>query len=211
MKEKEKQIERELRSQDWGEIGPKLLAFAEFRARMYRWSRGTTEILPKGHTLKDVVQKVIIKTINRDRKWDPDKGDLVPWLLDQVKSELDALAKSASHKYEGPIVENDPGTSDDNAYQVQYELVERQTPETILLEKEERLEREQQAKRKVDSIFQAIEDDAELEELVNAMMEGHGPKPRFLAEALNVEVEDIYKRRKRLLRRVGKAPGGTNE
>ena len=94
-----------LEEADWGTISRKLLAYTIKKARNLRW-RGILGIseradeLIAGVSCEDVVQLVIIKTIEGIRKWDPDKGELEPWLIQQVNSEISHLVESRLHKNE---------------------------------------------------------------------------------------------------------------
>jgi hypothetical protein len=183
------------------------LAFALWWAHRYRWRSGSSEILPKGNELGDIVQHVIAQTIGRERKWDPEKGELLPWLKDQVKSVIDALAKSASHRRESSI----DGGDDEDSFSEPEEYIahmvdpsdnlDRLTPEEILIDKEIDEERKETALYKYSALFYAVEGDAELEEVLDAVINGCELKARFLAQELNVPVENIYNRLKRLRRK----------
>lgn len=135
----------------------------------------------------------------------------MPWLKDQVKSVIDALAKSAPHRRETSVPEGEDG--EELIDRVEYRSFEinnlaaarSSDPERIVLEKEATEELE----RKVDTLFQAVDGDPELEEVLNAIISGCEPKPRYLAAELGVPVEDIYNRMKRLRRRALK--GGLHE
>ena len=196
---------RQLQEADWGAIGKELLAFAVWWAERYPWRSGTTQILPRGNTLEDIVQQVILKTIEGRRKWDPAKGPLVPWLKDQIKSEIDALAKSAPHNREIPFPEGEEGEErQDLQDKVEQRAVESgvlgrtrpQSPESIVLEREEA----ERTAEKVNAIFQAVEGEPELEEVLDAILAGC-VRPRDLAEELDVPIREIYNRLRRLRRR----------
>lgn len=149
-----------------------------------------------------MVQLVILKTIEGRRRWDPAKGPLVPWLKDQIKSEIDALATSASHRYDMPLDEEGGEQFKDKKehHAIEVDILEGMRsldPETIFLEKEKtRHERE-----RVDALFEAVSGEAELEEVLEAVLYGCEPKPRYIAEELGTSVEDIYNRLRRLRRR----------
>ena len=185
-----------LQDQDWEAIGKELTAFAIFRARNYRWRRGGDWELAAGQTIADVVQDVIVKTIEGKRRWDPSKGQLVPWLKDQMKSEIDHLCYSAAHIHEVPTPEEED--EEELTDRIEYSasqrgdlaIVHAQNPEEIMLKKEEIEERE-------NAIFQAADGDPELEEILETVR-GFEPKPRDLAADLGVPVQDIYNRLKRL-------------
>jgi hypothetical protein len=110
---------------------------------------------------------------------------LVPWLKDQVKSVIDALATSAPSRREVLAVERDEEDQEEKELAVQPA-----TQEKSLLTAE-----------RVNALFQAVSDDRELEEVVEAIMNGCEPTPRHLAAELNVSVQDINNRLKRLRRR----------
>jgi DNA-directed RNA polymerase specialized sigma24 family protein len=172
---------------DWGAIGVELLAFAAWRAQNYRWASGQHMELAPGISLADVVQRVIEKTLSGERQWDPTKGPLVPWLKDQVKSVLDALAKSAPHRHEVPALEGEDGAERVGICAASPPP----NPEEHLLQAE-----------RVNALFQAVSGEQALEEVLEAVMNGCEPKPRYLAAELGVPVEDINNRLKRLRRRV---------
>lgn len=188
---------------DWGTIRRELLAYATWRARNYRWHRGDSVQLAEGKTVEDVVQEVIVKALNGIRRWDPDKGQLLPWLQAQSRSVIDALAKSAPHRRE---------TSEENEERLVYEtgyyglrvsrLATGQSsdPLEIVLKKEAKAQIEQ----KVDALFQAVDGEPELKEVLEAIMNDCEPKARCLAQELGVPVEDVYNRLRRLRRRASK-------
>ena len=150
-------------------------------------------ILAAGQSLEDMVQQVIEKTISGERRWDPAKGPLVPWLKDQVKSVIDALANAAVRRHETQSAEGDkveesvagPGTSRSLSL------------EAILLENEAAA----QMAERVDGLFQAVNDEPDLEAVMNAILNGCEPKPRYLAAEIGVSVGDITHRLKGLRRR----------
>lgn len=196
-------VRRELWQADWGEIGKQLLAFAVFRARMYHWRTGGVHLLPRGIELQDIVQDVIDKTLRGQRRWDPDKGPLVPWLIDQIKSEVDALAKSAAHRREEPLepdwqlVEVADGAEERAALRADPSLDRPKDPETALTESEASAF----AEKRVAELFEAINGDQELQAVVQAIMDGSESQPRHLAQYIGISIEETNNRLKRLRRR----------
>lgn len=149
-----------------------------------------------------MVHRVIVKTFEGRRRWDPAKGPLVPWLKDQIKSEIDALAKSAPHRYEMPLDEEGGEQLKDKRehHAIEVDILEDMRsldPETILLEKE----KTKHERERVDALFEAVSGEAELEEVLEAVWNGCEPKPRYVAEALGTSVNDINNRLRRLRRR----------
>ena len=174
--------------EDWGTIYKDLLAYAVRRTQIYHWRTGGVQILPGGRELEDLVQDVITKTFEGQRKWNPNKGPLKPWLIDQVKSEVDNLAKSATHRYEIPLEE---GEGDEDFALDPGNLEDKKTNdrERNLIEAEI-----------IDELFMDMEGHPDLERYLQAIM-AVGPEPRFIADELQVPVSEIYNMRKRALRR----------
>ncbi|MCZ7570770.1 MAG: hypothetical protein M5U01_19595 [Ardenticatenaceae bacterium] len=197
------EVLRQLQTADWATLGKQMLGFAVWWSQYYEWRSGTNQHLPKGNTLADIVQQVIGKTLDGRRQWDPAKGPLKPWLMNQVKSELDALAKSATHLHELSFLEEE---SEEETYSpTPHEYIEdvtlddtyRYNPERVLIEKEE----QERVKRRADALIQAASEDPELEEVFQAVADGCKPQARYLAKQLGTSPQDIYNRMKRLRRR----------
>lgn len=190
-----------LRKQDWGEIAKTLVGYTVYRARMYSWRGGNPVDLALHTTAEDIVQNIILKTLDGRRVWDPEKGELIPWLRQQINSELDHLVKSAAHRYEQRMAtstgENEENDSPEPEREIEYAENEAQQPEKILLRKEK-------VGIDLDHLLEAVGDDTKLEEMVFAMLDGCPPKAQALAERLQVPVRDIYNRKRRLRRRLRK-------
>lgn len=192
---------------DWEAIGKRLLAFAIWRAQLYWGFVNANTALPKGLGVEDVVQQVIEKTLRGQRKWDPEKGDLEPWLKDQVKSELDALAKSWAAKHERPVLLDDKG--EENWRTVAATATKRNperttrtdNPETLLVEEDQQREEKLLAEDLVSLVYEAANEIKELVDIVEAIQNGVEFKPRYLAEELDVPVDEMYNRVRRLRRR----------
>lgn len=171
-----------------------------YRAANYRWRTGSSFELALGVTAKDIVQDVIEKTMNGTRQWDPKKGELLPWLRDQVKSVVDNLAESAGHRHELPIPQKkeEPTKDDEETISAIQWASETQylTPEEEILKKEDR----KRAEALVGDLFEAVAGKPELEAVLEVVMAGCEPKPQPVAEELNTPVEEIYNRFKRLRR-----------
>ena len=196
-----------LEEADWGRIGKELLAFAANWSRKYP-SLGYGEdprFLVLGVSYEDVIQDVVAKAFSGTRKWDPDKVELVPWLKMHIKSIIDALAKSKAANQEttllGRCEENEVGSNLDNDSSFlthQDSNVQMATsPEDIMLRKEK-------IEQDIQFIYDAVKGDEELELIVMAIQCGCSPQPRFLAEELNLPIDDVYQQVRRLRRRVNR-------
>ena len=198
---------KQLQEADWEVIGKRLLAFAIWRAQMYWGFIDSETVLPKGFGIEDVVQEIIDKTLRGQRRWNPERGALEPWLKDQVKSELDALAKSWVAKHEQPVRLDDQGEEmwDITAIAAPERYKEQTShtvnPEALLEEEEQQKEDEQLASRLVSAVYEASEGIPQLVDIIDAVQNGIEFKPRYLADELGVPIDEIYNRVRRLRRR----------
>ena len=192
-----------LQQADWATIGRALLAFARWRASNYAWRQGYDDGLGLGETCEDIVQEVILKTINGDRHWDPSKGKLLPWLRDQVRSEIDHHFYQSANQHEIPFPQNED-QEDESVEQIipfndsLHASIPK--PEQAILDKEKR----GIIKQRVDSLYDAIDGIPVLEEIFEAILDGCEPKPRELAKQLGIPVQDVNNRLKRIRRRARK-------
>jgi RNA polymerase sigma factor (sigma-70 family) len=177
---------RLLEEADWRVIQTELLTYTTWRAGNYWWRRGDGLELAQGTTVEDVTQEVMIKALTGVRRWDPTRGELLPWLQAQVNSILDALAKSAPHRHEVDLLEA--------------EILAVIHPSDLLalvLDEEGKTE----TKQKVNALLRIVDSEPELREILEIILDGCEPKPRHIAIELGVPVEHINNRLKRLRRR----------
>jgi len=198
---------RQLQDADWEGIGKRLVAFAIWRAQMY-WGNVTSDtVLPKGKGIEDIVHDVVLKTLHGQRRWNPERGPLEPWLRDQIKSELDALAKSWAAQHEVPVPMDDKGkelwdlATGTGLHADKNQSSDTTDPEELAVEKEQAEMEEAVAGELVTAVYKAAEEDPELVEIIDAVQDGAGLKPRHLAEKLGAPVDEIYNRVRRLRRR----------
>jgi DNA-directed RNA polymerase specialized sigma24 family protein len=141
-------------------------------------------------TVDDIVQHVIERTLSGERKWDPEKVALLPWLKFQVKSVMDAWIRRESGKHEISFATdvNEGDTSDEvESFSVKLDNtidVGSPQPERALLEKEAALAHSEVINR----LFQVMSKETELEDLFDAITETGSQKPSILAEYLKVEM-----------------------
>ena len=193
-----------IQSADWVTISKRLLAFTLWWAEKYSWRSGTKLILPKGFQPEDIVEEIILKTIEGKRKFDPEKGELEPWLRDQIKSEVNNLYNIKEHSLSTHIPQDiDDSPLNEEIHSTQFpnrEDSSQLSPENILIEKESQIDYSKEIKRKYDSLFEAANEDSELVDVIDAIIDGCQPKPRYLADKLQTSVPDINNRLKRLRR-----------
>jgi DNA-directed RNA polymerase specialized sigma24 family protein len=209
-------------SQDWDSLGRQLLAYAHHRAWKYSWRHGRScdpvpgrsigdRELVAGWTVEDVVQHVIDKTCRGERKWNPDKGELLTWLKWQVNSVMDALARSRPQMYETELVEPQDDETEMLRNRLEHcaalfvgkpDTAGSLSAEEVLLEKEQQRNTKARLDRQCDLIYRAVSGDPELEAVVDAIMDGYGPKRHDIAAAIGITPDEVTNRRKRIRSRL---------
>lgn len=192
---------RQLQSQDWGDIGERLLLYAIKRAQRYGWMDSETKILAGGDfTVDDIVQEVVVKTLSGEWNWDPSKFPLFTWLKYRVNSVMDHWINSKFRKHEIPFADedlNEEAGEKSNSIEIEdAEDLYATEPEVELLDGES----VQTASIAVKLIFDSISGDPELEELVDYIMRTGEVRPRLVAEGLSTTVDNVNNRKKRLFR-----------
>ena len=176
-----------LRDFPWDENYPKLVAFADWLIQGKTWN---SNILPKGQTAESIVRDVIAKTFSEERNWDPERGELFPWLKWVIRSEVSHLAESASNRRDVRLEQSD---CDEPEYPSPVKL-QLNSPEDGMI-----------ATETVDLLLEACNGKAELEDIVYAISGGEcAAKPKLLAEYLGRPVQEIYQDLRMLRRRAAK-------
>jgi len=187
----------------------RLVAYCAMKASRRRWYgllAGEDPPMAKGQKAEDIVQTVIMKTIagatdgrgQGRRIWDGSR-DLYDFLTSQIDSELSNLGRSwVNQRFR--IASRLEKTFEDGQRENYYDTVpdeSRENPEETAL----RTELESSADEFVSGFLDEIEDDDFLIAVVEQILDGLR-KPREIAEALGVQVDEVYTARKRLRRRL---------
>lgn len=180
------------------------MAAARGYASNYKWNSGHYSLLSEGHQLEDIVQEVIVKAISGKRKWDPERGGLVFWLYEQVRSEIDNLHSKLAHQREFPVTmpvgqdEIEDAADHLNAVSSADDIFYHSRP---LLPEEEVL-RKEYIEEKSRAIWSAVDSDPELEQLIATIIQTQVTKPNELSEILNVPTSEVYRLIRKLRRRI---------
>lgn len=192
------EVLQKLREQDWNELGRRLVGHVRFRCGISAWKEAARDVaLGLGKSAEDVVANVITKVFSGERTWDPERGELLPTLKAIVDSELDHLWKKHARRLE----RSDPEDVAERERQ-EFEVLEADPPdgpvepEGILQRREEDIG----TSAWVSEVFAFVEDKPELQAVVDAILDGCDPRPRFLAERLGVSVKEVNNRLRRLRR-----------
>jgi hypothetical protein len=202
----------ELSKTNWATIGKQLTAYVIIRSRIYPHPIDDPAYLGVGQSAEDITQKIIEKTLSGERQWDPDKGSLWPWLVQQANSVIDHLYKSASFRQETNLdaFDQDKRVVIETTIPHQHELnvgLVSQTPdphEFLILK-----EKDQLARELIGQIFAIVDDDPGLQKLMEAILNTGFTKPASLALATNQSVQTINNQLRKLRRRVAKSNNPT--
>jgi hypothetical protein len=198
-----------LSTADWESLGKKMLARAIWRgSTRYRITSST--IFARGYSIEDVVSYIIQCAFDDNeskRKWNPNVCDLEEWLLNQVDSVMDWWLKLIENKNqtfeEFENVEQNENEEPGNTLLTELKIVLQYgspDPETIVIKDFE----EEEAKVLFNALFDELSGEPDLQEVILSMMDVDDPKPREIAEKLDIPVEEIYNRNKRLKRHLDK-------
>lgn len=195
-----------LQKADWPRISLELTDYAGMKVQRLRWRTGSRGDLPQGNTAEDLAYDAIGRVLGGERRWDPDQN---PELLPYLKAVVDSLVSHLGESDEHRRVRRFPQTEEGADFEEVLHLADPEAPTARHLPQrpatpEEDLLRKEREGKVVDEIFKAVHGDAELELLVDAVMEGH-TKPAEIAQAKGMEPRRVYqlirKLKGRLLRR----------
>jgi hypothetical protein len=124
----DQKIKEQIEVADWNDITRKLTVYAASRVRYVFRIKNNYVTLPMGASIETVVQESVRKLLDGTRVWNPDRVDLLGFLMGIVRSEISHLAglkdtQQANNCLSPEEIENFQGDSFD--------------PEQLLEEKEE--------------------------------------------------------------------------
>jgi len=176
-----------------------LIAFADWRVQFYQ----ATNTLPESCSALDFVNDALVKAIEGKRKYDPARGEFVPWLKSQIRS----LISNARERYRRHPESRYPDSEDSEF--IEGKLTVRAAegeifgdsvginPEDVVIAQEE----EKKAEEFVDVLCQNIQREPELEQIIDALLNGCEHKTRFIADELGISPQEARNRVNRLRRR----------
>ena len=178
----DQKIKEHIQTVDWPEITRKLSIYACRRSRYIFKVKDDQAVLPMGFSVESVVQESIRKFLDGTRKWNPEKVDLLGFLIGAVKSEIGHLL---GLKETTLTTTSDPES-------IESHQSEALNPEQNLIEKEQK------------GIFEVVhqklieqaESDSEYETVALYIMSGIY-KPNDIAQETGMNVTEVYKIKKR--------------
>jgi hypothetical protein len=170
-----------------------LAGYAAFRARNYWWRSGNQQDLAKGMHLKDVVQEAVARVLQESRRFDANRGALLPYLKGVIDSIISNLADSIDNRSQRRFPEY--GSSEPESIDRLRLMGLAIDPnewfgETENQSVEARMSNEELSAPQIVALVQAI-DDEELSTLFNAIREVGG-KPADIAHYLGTSTVKVY-------------------
>ena len=161
--------------------------------------------MASGYSPEDVVQNVVLKTIRgiqegpgRGRRiWDGDR-DLFDYFTSQIDSEISNLGESWTNRTVRRSMDmaHRLATTED-AFLDRVVSPTEESPETIWVLREE----EQRADKFVSGFLDSLDGDDVLVAVVGEIIDG-AQRPAEIAEVLQLPVQEVYRAKKRLKRRL---------
>lgn len=196
-----KDIMKLIQQADWDGIYSRALKYA--LTKLSFRSGSPFEGVPRKQVAHDIVSQAILKVIDGERKWDPEKGPLLNYLLDVIKSDISHLYATEDYNLTSrmPVSpQNDMGSEpieteellnrahalDKHAADISQDPP--QPADVALIEQET-----------WDRLLEVVKGDNELENIVLCISYGFS-KPRDIAEQMGVDPKIIYNAKKRLER-----------
>ena len=179
----------------------KLLKYVVVYTNLYQWATGYS--FPSDYEPDDILATVIEKNLDgsRGQGFDPKHGSFSSWIKAQIRSEVANKSRWNRSNSEVPIpIKDDGGYHEELLHHLAEgdritPGLQPDNPEFILLN-------EEWAEAKWDELYEAVEGDEDLVDIVKALENGCDMKPRNLAAELGWDVDRVYKAKKRLDRRV---------
>lgn len=199
----EEKASRLVAEADWKVIGKQLAAYAAFRARGLAWRTGESEELAKGLQPVDLAKQAILKLLQDDRTWDPERVSLLQFLKGVVDSDLSHLAESKDNELQHRFTEGEDGEefADRAEFRASEYDSEGLLPGPLAPPPEvARIKREGFADERLSRVIEAAEGKQELQDVLDTIMAEGEWRPAGIAAHLGVPVSEANNRLKRLRR-----------
>jgi hypothetical protein len=193
-------VVEELLRVDWAETGMKLAAYAAFRSRNLSWRTGSYVALAKGLMPDDIAAQAIVSVIGGERKWEPERGPLLPFLKRVVDSLLNHLALSSDNRRIERLSHNDCLSYGDERTALQDGDKDPWPPRSADFDASGVCESEFDADDRIDRLAEAAKGTLELAEVLNAILEFNEARPRLIALRIGKSVNHVNNCLKRLRR-----------
>jgi len=193
-------VVKQLLRVDWGQTGMKLAAYAAFRSRNLSWRTGSDVALAKGLMPDDIAAQAIVSVIGGERKWEPERGPLLPFLKRVVDSLLNHLALSADNRRIERLSQNDRSLYGAERIAFQYEGEGPWPRRPAEFNVTDPSDSESDADERIERLVDAAKVTPELAEVLNAILDFDEARPRLIALRIGKPVSHVNNCLKRLRR-----------
>lgn len=185
-----------LQEADWKAIGKQLAAYATWKAQNFAWRSGNHKDLACGLQGVDIAQIAIEKVITGERAWNPERGELLPYLKGVVDSLMSHMADSLDNSLQTRFSED----KEEKELLDHTDFQAARHDDFGLLSADQRRQGADSdgENERVAELFAAVEGKDDLMAVLDVMMSSGETKPAEIAAELGLEVTEVYNRLKRL-------------
>lgn len=192
------EVHRKLEEADWKAIGKQLAAHATWKAQNFAWRTGDHENLAAGLQGVDIAQIAIEKVLTDKRGWDPQRGDLLPYLKGVVDSLMSHMADSLDNTVQTRLAEDEEGK--DLPDRAEFQAVRHDDFGLLSAHQRSRGTNSDVENVRVAKLFAAVQGEDGLMTVLDVVMSSGETKPAEIAAELGIEVTEVNNRLKRLRR-----------
>ena len=192
------EIFRKLQEADWSAIGKQLAAYATWRAQNFAWRTGDHEDLALGLQGVDIAQMAIKKVLTGERAWNPERGNLLPYLKGVVDSLMSHMADSPDNTVQTRLAEDEEGK--ELLDHAEFHAARNDDFGLLSAHQRSRGTNSDVENERVAKLFAAVQGEDDLMAVLDVVMSSGETKPAHIAAELGIEVTEVNNRLKRLRR-----------
>lgn len=192
------EIFRKLHEADWKAIGKELVAHAIWKAQNFAWRTGDHKNLALGLQGRDIAQMAIEKVLTGKRAWNPERGDLLPYLKGVVDSLMSHYADSLDNTIQARLAEDEEGK--ELLDHAEFHAARNDDFGLLSAHQRSRGTNSDVDNERVANLFAAVQGEDDLMAVLDVVMSSGETKPAEIAAELGIEVTKVNNRLKRLRR-----------
>ena len=192
------EVRNQIKEANWPRIVRELAVYVTKRVRMTFWVSGSSNMLPEGLSVEDIVQESIKRFFTEDRNWDPIRVDLLPLLKGIARSIIGNLPTSGDNRFvKRNIVLEENETDDEKFSKMKDQSSEDTTkslrnPEQLLFEKRD----QQIIIHAYHYLLKQAEGNDDYESVILAICDGFD-KPAEISDQTGIELKKVYEFKRR--------------
>ncbi len=192
------EVYRKLEEADWKAVGKQLAAHATWKAQNFAWRTGDHEDLALGLQGVDIAQIAIEKVLTGERAWNPERGDLLPYLKGVVDSLMSHMDDSLDNTVQTRLAEDEEGK--ELLDRAEFQAVRHDDFGLLSAHQRSRGTNSDVENERVANLFAAVQGEEDLMAVLDVVMSSGETKPGEIAAELGIEVTKVNNRLKRLRR-----------